>query len=146
MGCKLKPILKADMKEYSQSTDKSSLLRSKEMGKAKMTAWLLSRYKNTKVNVDQLLADYITIIFESTPSSAGTLFFIMGELAADPTLQDELRAEIQEIAKDGQLPATHLLELKKMDSVMRESARMHGFSHCKSPTHSDHHKILIEPQ
>ena len=129
MASMLKPILQDDIREFEQSTDKKLLLGPKEKGKAPMTAWLLNRYKPGQATMTRLTDDYITTSFESTASSAGTLFFIMGELAADPALADSLREEIMECAPDGRLPLTHLTELRKMDSVMRESTRANPFSH-----------------
>ncbi|KAL8754897.1 MAG: hypothetical protein Q9184_004965 [Pyrenodesmia sp. 2 TL-2023] len=79
----------------------------------------------------RLIDDYITLSFESTASLAGTLFFIVGEIAADPALADTLRGELLSRAPDGTLPLTHLMELRKMDSVMRESTRTNPFSHRK---------------
>nr|QJY30858.1 ent-kaurene oxidase [Discosia rubi] len=124
----LRPVLMADIHEYETSTDKKQLLGPKEKGKVQLTAWLLARYKG-KMGIDDLIQDYMTISFESTPSSAATLFFATCELAADPRLQDVLRRELEDITDHGQLPRTHLNELRKMDSVMRESARVNGFSH-----------------
>ena len=129
MASMLTPILQADIREFEQTTDKKLLLGAKEKGKAPMTAWLLSRYKPGQATIKRLTDDYITTSFESTASSAGTLFFIMGELAADPALADTLREEIMKYAPDGNLPGTHLNELRKMDSVMRESTRANPFSH-----------------
>ncbi|UKZ45852.1 hypothetical protein TrVGV298_000045 [Trichoderma virens] len=65
----------------------------------------------------------------STTSTAGTLFFLLTELADDPALVDALRDEIKTVAPGGLLPFTHLNELRKLDSVMRESARVNPFSH-----------------
>ncbi|EKG11533.1 Cytochrome P450 [Macrophomina phaseolina MS6] len=125
----LRPIIEADMREYEQTADKKSLLGPKEKGKVQLTGWLMSRYKG-QVTLEQLVKDYITVSFESTPSSAGTLFFVMAELAADPALAEELREEIKTVLdEDGHLPQSHLNGLQKMDSVMRESSRMNGFSH-----------------
>ena len=125
----LTPILQEDLREFEQNTDKKLLLTPKENGKAPMTAWLLNRYKPGAATITMLADDYITASFESTTSSAGTLFFIMAELAADPALADTLREEIMKYAPDGKLPLTHLMEMRKMDSVMRESSRTNPFSH-----------------
>ena len=129
MASMLTPILQDDIHEYEQSTDKRQLLGPKEKGKAPMTAWLLNRYKPGQATMKRLTDDYITMSFESTASSAGTLFFIIGELAADPVLAETLREEIIKYAPNGNLPPTHLSELRKMDSVMRESTRANPFSH-----------------
>ena len=135
MASMLTPILQDEIREYEQTTDKKLLLDPKRKGKAPMTAWLLNRYKPDQATIKRLTDDYITTSFESTASSAGTLFFIMGELAANPALADILREEIMKCAPDGNLPHTHLNELRKMDSVMRESTRANPFSYrmFKSP-------------
>ncbi|KAI6434545.1 heme binding [Pyricularia oryzae] len=125
----LRPVLENDVQEYEASSDKKNLLSPKEQGKVQLTGWLLSRYKG-KLDFEVLLQDFITVLFESTPSTASTLFHVVCELAADPALQDMLRQELEEQTDHGSLPQTHLNELRKMDSVMRESARASPFSYC----------------
>ncbi|KAL8727211.1 MAG: hypothetical protein Q9166_006175 [cf. Caloplaca sp. 2 TL-2023] len=129
MASMLTPILQDDIHNFEHSADKKQLHGSKEKGKLPMTSWLLNRYKPGQATMKRLIDDYITLSFESTASSAGTLFFIMGELAADPELADTLRRELMNCAPTGDLPLTHLTELRKMDSVMRESTRANPFSH-----------------
>ncbi|KAI6364244.1 heme binding [Pyricularia oryzae] len=124
----LRPVLENDVQEYEASSDKKNLLSPKEQGKVQLTGWLLSRYKG-KLDFEVLLQDFITVLFESTPSTASTLFHVVCELAADPALQDMLRQELEEQTDHGSLPQTHLNELRKMDSVMRESARASPFSY-----------------
>lgn len=129
----LTPVIEGDMKEYESSTDKKDLQGPKRQGKVPLTGWLMERYGPARGTVQQIVSDYILTSFESTPSSAGTLYFIMAELAADPELVDLLRDEIKTVAQDGKLPTTHLYELHKMDSVMRESSRMNPFNFCIPP-------------
>ncbi|KAI6342352.1 heme binding [Pyricularia grisea] len=124
----MKPILQDNVREYKTSADKKNLLSPKEQGKMQLTGWLLSRYKG-KLDFEVLLQNFITVLFESTPSTASTLFHVVCELAADPSLQDMLRQELEEQTDQGNLPQTHLNELRKMDSVMRESARVSPFSY-----------------
>lgn len=81
----------------------------------------------------QLTHDYIVTSFESTPSTAGTLYFILAELVTRPELMEELRRELVQITdKDGYLPQTHVSVLPKLDSVMSESSRINIFSYCMS--------------
>jgi hypothetical protein len=131
----LVPVIAADCKEYEASTDKKTLLGPQDQGKTQITGWLLSRYskgKSERRRMDDLVQDYMSLILESTASSSLTLYFLVLELAVDPGLADELRREIEQVtAGSGLLPQTHLNELRKMDSVMRESARMNGFSNRK---------------
>lgn len=130
MARMLGPIIDEDMRECEGAADKKDLLGPRDKGKVPLTAWLMARYKGG-ATLERLIQDYITVSFESTPSSAGTLFFVMGELAADPALADVLRRELGEEVEEGRLPRSHLNELRMMDSVMRESARVNGFSHRK---------------
>ena len=130
----LTPVVKDDMKEYRLDEDKKKVLAAAQAkGKVALTSWLLHRYPDAdeKAMTDILLRDYINVSFESTTSTAGTLFYILTELAANPGLADLMREEIRSFAPDGMLPLTHLNELRIMDSVMRESARVNPFSHSK---------------
>lgn len=121
-------VIKEDMKKYNDAKDKKSLLRLTEDGKVPLTAALMSRYTKEEATLDRLLQDYIIASFVSTPSSAAALYLTMMEMAAHPELIGILREELQEVTVDGKLPKTHLGELRKMDSVMRESARANPFS------------------
>ncbi|KAL8840021.1 MAG: hypothetical protein Q9170_001505 [Blastenia crenularia] len=129
MANMLTPVLQEDWQEFDRSTNRKQLVGPKEKGKVPMTGWLLNRYKPGEATMKKLIDDYITLSFESTASSAGTLFFIIGEIAADPALADMLRRELTIAAPNGMLPQTHLTELRRMDSVMRESTRANPFSH-----------------
>jgi hypothetical protein len=128
----LAPVLTGDIREYESSTGEKGLESPKAEGKMALTSWLMGRYPSSVKDVaSQLTNDYLDISFESTPSSSGTLYYILVELAADPALAETVRQELREIAPNGKLPSTHLNELKMMDSVMRESVRVNPFSHCK---------------
>ncbi|KAL7941103.1 cytochrome P450 [Trichoderma barbatum] len=131
LGRLLGPVIKEDIAEYEASkSEKRAMVDPKEKGKVALTSWLLRRYPSSQKNsFAKLMEDYINISFESTTSTAGTLFFLLTELAADPALVDILRDEIKAVAPSGLLPLTHLNELKKLDSVMRESTRVNPFSH-----------------
>ncbi|KAL8704425.1 MAG: hypothetical protein Q9201_002416 [Fulgogasparrea decipioides] len=128
MANMLTPILRDDIHEFEHSKDKKQLTGPKDKGKVPMTGWLLNRYKPGQATIERLINDYITLSFESTVSSAGALFFIIRELAADPALSDALRSELMSCAPSGELPLTYLTELRRMDSVMRESTRANPFS------------------
>jgi cytochrome P450 len=97
----------------------------------------MARYKPGEATPYQLATDQILTSFESTVSTAATLYNIVLDLAVRPELQDELRHEVEEIMVDGRLPSTHLKELKKMDSVMRETFRVNPFALCKFSTQAD---------
>jgi hypothetical protein len=124
----IRGVIKSDMKEFLDAKDKKSLLKLTEEGKVPFTAALMTRYKPEEATLSQLLQDYVTVSFESTPSSTAALYLILMELAAQPELIDTLRQELREVMVDGKLPKTHLAELRKMDSVMRESSRTNPFS------------------
>ena len=127
----LAPVIEADMEAYHAAPDKREYLTAKKDGKVPFTGWLMSRYKPGDASIKQITIDYLITSFESTPSSAATLYNIVADLAVQPDTVTLLRQEIATVIKDGKLPLTHLGELKKMDSVMRESIRMNPFSLCK---------------
>ncbi|KAK0641438.1 cytochrome P450 [Cercophora newfieldiana] len=119
----LRPSVERAIKETSEST--------KEGGAPKKTTLihlLLARYKPGGLDTTQLIRDVITATFESTPTTAVSLYWMLTELVLRPDLVSELRAELQSILlPDGSLPPTQLTELTKMDSFMRESARVNTF-------------------
>ena len=127
----LTPMLKEDHRTFQETKDKSELLRPKAESKIPITAMLLSRYKPGEVSIQQLVIDYFLISFDSTPSTASALYHAICELAAHPEAVQPLREELDHILVDGKLPLTHLQELKRMDSFLRESFRLHPVSLCK---------------
>ncbi|KGO48671.1 Cytochrome P450 [Penicillium expansum] len=126
----LKPMAKADWEEYENANEKQKkeILRATPDKKFPITAWLMSRYRPEELSLSQITHDLIVATFESTPSTAGTMFFILAELVSRPELVNELRDEVDEVLSNGLLPQTTLTELRKMDSVMRESSRVNPFS------------------
>lgn len=127
----LTPVLKKDLQEYHDATDKKEILRPRTEGKVPFTGFLLSHYKSAEASLKQLISDYIHLSFDSTPNTAAVMFHVLCELAAHPEAVDVLRQELDEVLVDGKLPATHLQELRKMDSFLRETFRLHPFGICK---------------
>lgn len=127
----LEPIIRQDLNEWNKTDNKRELLKVKEGERLPYHKWLISRYGPGEATPRQLATDQIVTAFESTVSTALTLYHILLDLAIRPELQDELRQEIAENTIDGQLPPTTLKELRKMDSVMRESFRVSPFALCK---------------
>ncbi|KAI0405057.1 cytochrome P450 oxidoreductase GliF [Xylaria palmicola] len=121
----LTPTLTEDIKGFYGAADKKEILRPRPEGKIPFTGFLLSRYQTAEASIKQLISDYILISLDSTPSTASTLFHVLCELALHPEAADILRQELDEVVVDGNLPATHLQELRKMDSFLRESFRLH---------------------
>ncbi|GIK06103.1 hypothetical protein Aspvir_001746 [Aspergillus viridinutans] len=128
MGRLLTPMLHKDIATFKEAKDRSELLRPKQAGEIPLTAMLLSRYKQGEATIRQLIVDYILVSFDSTPSTASALYHVICELAAHPEAADILRHELEEVMVDGKLPQTHLQELKRMDSFLRESFRLHPVS------------------
>ncbi|KAH4060553.1 cytochrome P450 monooxygenase phmB [Parastagonospora nodorum] len=124
----LEPIIKQDLDEWSKTDDKKEQLKVKEGQRLPYHKWLISRYGPGEATPRQLATDQIVTAFESTISTALTIYYILFQLASRPELQDELRQEIADNTTDGQLPSTSLTELRKMDSVMRESFRVNPFA------------------
>ncbi|RDL33243.1 putative cytochrome p450 oxidoreductase [Venustampulla echinocandica] len=124
----LVPYLKEDIKTFNEAVDKKELLKPKSEGKIPFTAILLSRYKAAEATIRQLVEDYVLISFDSTPSTTSALYHVICELVKNPEAADILRRELNEVIVDGKLPSSHLQELKRMDSFLRESFRLHPVS------------------
>ena len=100
----------------------------KEKGKVTFVNLLVARYKPAELDVDQVIRDVITASFESTPTTGASLYWMLTELLIRPELVEELREEVLSVLdEDGNLPQTQLTELVKLDSFMRESARINTF-------------------
>ncbi|KAH8168088.1 hypothetical protein CIB48_g167 [Xylaria polymorpha] len=124
----LEPIIKQDMNEWETAKDQSDLLKVKEGERLPYHKWLISRYGPGNATPYQLATDQIITAFESTVSTSMVLYNVLLDLAVRPEIQAELRLEIAENTVDGQLPSTNLKELRRMDSVMRESFRTSPFA------------------
>lgn len=121
----LKPTIRDSMsailnREEKTKTASSSLIQ-----------LLIGKYKEGELSEQQLLRDVITATFESTPTTAVSAYWMITELLAHPELIEELRNEVESVLENGKLPSTQLLELPKMDSFMRESARVNVFHYCR---------------
>ncbi|KAH6627320.1 cytochrome P450 [Chaetomium tenue] len=127
----LRPIIRNELRSHGSVVDNGdkTFIPAKADGSFPMTKWLLSRYKPDEATPGQVAHDLIVASFESTPSMAGTLYMILSELVIRPALIEELRAEVSHNMVDGRLPRTSLGELKKLDSVMRESSRVNPFGY-----------------
>ncbi|SPO07542.1 uncharacterized protein DNG_10236 [Cephalotrichum gorgonifer] len=123
MSYLLRPTIEQAMKEHNSLSNGNH----KAEKKISLVHMLMGRYKQGEFRYDQLVKDVITATFESTPTTAVSLYWMLTELLQRPDLVDELREEISGVLKDGKLPATPLTELPKLDSFMRESARINTF-------------------
>lgn len=123
------PVIRRDMDEYERAANRKEVLTPTEDGKLPFTQWLMARYEPGQATLYQLTTDHLLVNIESTLKTATSMYSIFLELARRPHLQDELRHEVGEASMlDGQLPSTNLKELRKMDSMMRETARVNPFS------------------
>ncbi|GKT83710.1 cytochrome P450 oxidoreductase [Colletotrichum tofieldiae] len=121
----LKPKLDKDIETFKGASDKRKLLVPKPDEDLPFTQFLLSRYTEAAATIKQLVTDYIQVSYTSTPTTASALYHALWELAQNPEAADVLRQELKEVMIDGKLPRTHLQELKRMDSFLRESFRLH---------------------
>lgn len=128
MAVLLRPVARRDLRGMDGTREEKD--RGNENGRFQLSEWLAARYRPSERGLGQLTHDHIVTAFESTASTAGTLYFILAELVTRPELVEELRAELADAQdEEGRLPQTSLVELRKLDSVMRESSRINIFSH-----------------
>lgn len=128
----LTPYLKKDIEIFNKTQDKRDLIKPDPEGDIPFTAILMSRYKEAEKTIKQLVADYWLVTFDSTPSTTTAIYHMIIELCKCPGAVDILRKELEDNMVDGKLPLTHLQELQRMDSFLRESFRLHPVSLCKS--------------
>ena len=135
-----RPMVRREMAEFevaARSGEELSSTRGDGMGdtgKFPITAWLMARYPPEQRTARQIGRDFINIAFESTTATSATLYFVLAELAGQPDLVEEVRDELlSNMDEQGKLPQTNLIELQKLDSIMRESSRINTFSYCTSP-------------
>ncbi|TDZ28124.1 Cytochrome P450 monooxygenase ccsD [Colletotrichum spinosum] len=122
----LKPKLDREIAAFrAAGQDKRKLLVPKTDEDLPFTHFLLSRYTEAAATIKQLVTDYIQVSYTSTPTTASALYHALWELAQHPEAAEVMRRELDEVMVDGQLPRTHLQELKRMDSFLRESFRLH---------------------
>ncbi|RYP78150.1 hypothetical protein DL769_003231 [Monosporascus sp. CRB-8-3] len=72
------------MKDFYEARDKKEIMRPRSEGKIPFTRFLLSCYQAAEATVKQLVADYILINFDSTPSTASALFHVLFTLQHHP--------------------------------------------------------------
>ncbi|CAI7600098.1 unnamed protein product [Penicillium glandicola] len=91
--------------EYENVNEKQKKenLRATPDKKSLITAWLLSRCRPQERSLGQITHDLIVATFESTPSTAGTMLFILANLMSRPELVNELRDEVDEVLSNGLL-------------------------------------------
>ncbi|KAK4212046.1 cytochrome P450 [Rhypophila decipiens] len=141
----LRPMVKKEIADYMEQRGKRKKDTPSDTGlhksrpKIPMTSWLLSRYLNDQTGtkagnakvpsavINEILHDYTVLSFEATASTSATLYFILAELVTRPELIQELREEMTAVMGSNQKHSTDGLE--KLDSVMRESSRVHNFNH-----------------
>jgi cytochrome P450 len=94
-----------------------------------LISWILRHYKANQqpnaeaIGVEQLLTGFAAIHTTSTTASHAIY-----DLAAYPQYIPELRAEINKVSAeepDGKLKKTNMPKLRKLDSFIKESQRMH---------------------
>lgn len=141
MSYLLRPTIEQAMQEHCSLTNGNN-----KAEKISLVHMLLRRYKQGEFRYDQLVKDIITATFESTPTTAVSLYWMLTELLQRPDLADELREEVTDALQDGNLPATALNELSKLDRFMRESPRVNTFHYRKSEGaplfYSSHNRLL----
>ncbi|KAL4954433.1 cytochrome P450 oxidoreductase GliF [Aspergillus filifer] len=116
------------IKEFQESTAKKSLLTVSKDGKLPLTAALMSQYKPHEATLGRVVKDYIALAFLTKFAVAVALHLSIIDFASRPELVKVIREEVRVTTSDGLLPQSHLSELCKLDSVMRESLQVNAMS------------------
>ncbi|KAL4795762.1 cytochrome P450 oxidoreductase GliF [Aspergillus venezuelensis] len=124
----LAPRLRKEMKQFHETAAKKGLLTVSKDGKVPFTAALMSRYKPHEATLGRLVKDYIALAFLTNFAVAVALHLNILDFASRPELVEVVREEVRDTTSDGVLPQSHLSELRKLDSIMRESLRVNAMS------------------
>ncbi|KAH6723926.1 cytochrome P450 [Leptodontidium sp. MPI-SDFR-AT-0119] len=130
MALLLRPTVEQAVRRFQQiKGDKKGASEKQQKGQEGTTLvdLLMTRYKPEEFQTDQLIRYIVTATFESAPTTGVSIYWMLIEIILRPDLVDELREELATALKDGKLPPTQLAELPKIDSLMRESARVNTF-------------------
>lgn len=133
MALLLRPTVEQAVRRFQQiKGDKKGASEKQQKGQEGTTLvdLLMTRYKPEEFQTDQLIRYIVTATFESAPTTGVSIYWMLIEIILRPDLVDELREELATALKDGKLPPTQLAELPKIDSLMRESARVNTFHYC----------------
>lgn len=88
--------------------------------------WLLDAAKGEDTRTEAIVMKILFLIVASMHTSATAALQVIYDICAQPDFMEELRAEaLQEIGAHGWSYAT-LLKLRKLDSFLKESARMNS--------------------
>lgn len=94
-----------------------------------MVSWILGHHKKPESVKPEILGeDQMMVAFAAIHTTTITVSHALFDLATYPECIAELRAEIMEVTAtepDGKLKKTSMPKLKKLDSFIKESQRMH---------------------
>jgi len=87
--------------------------------------WFRAQYTTHKPSVRELTRDQLLATFASIYNLTNALTYILFDLAAYPDFVEELRAELRDVLGDeGTIDKTSIMQLRKLDSFVRESQRL----------------------
>jgi cytochrome P450 len=90
-----------------------------------LVSWMMKYVAPRHMNVESLVRHQLGISFASTHTTTHAISNILFDLAAQPEYQDGLREELEVVLEKcgGELTQLDLVQLRKMDSFMKESQR-----------------------
>ncbi len=98
-------------------------------GQYNLASWIMGRYKtNEKPRAELVGEEQLLVSFAAIQTTSLTTTQALFDLASYPECAAELRAEINEVAArspDGKLTRDSMAELRKLDSFLKESQRLH---------------------
>ena len=115
----LAPVLSAQLDATAEDLPPPETMRDT------LASWMLKYAAPRHMNVESLVRHQLSFSFAAIHTTTHTLYNILFDLAARPEYQHGLREELKTVLKGcgGELTQGDLIELRKMDSFMRESQR-----------------------
>lgn len=132
-GKMLAPVVAAIIKsQSSRSTNSHCKEGSTSLdsnGQYNLASWILGHYKtNEKPSAELIAEEQLLVSFAAIQTTSLTAAQALFDLASYPEYITELRAEINQVASeepDGKLTKNSMPKLRKLDSFIKESQRMH---------------------
>ena len=124
-GCKALIARKMNgvLQEREKRRDSGKPAGSDEVG-GELLDWFRSQYSQ-KPPVKELVRDQLLATFASIYNLTNALTYVVFDLASHPEYVEELRAELQEVlGENGVIDKTTIMQLRKLDSFVRESQRL----------------------
>jgi cytochrome P450 len=126
---KIATVIKSRSTELNESHSKENPMSIDSNGQHNLVSWILGHYKtNEKPSAELLGQEQLLASFAAIHTTSLTVTQALFDLALYPEYVAELRTEVNQVASealDGKLGKDSMQKLRKLDSFLKESQRVH---------------------